>query len=83
MYKNNLIFYPLKINNKIYYGFVDTGGGQTFLFRKKELIKYIKETNKYLEETQLNNYPNKVILFIGQDFFKNKIVEFNYKKKRN
>ena len=89
-YKNNLIFVRLKVNNdeknkeKQYkqklYGFLDTGGGQTFIFRKHQLIKHIKITQKYMETEELEYLPKNVIVFIGQDYFKNKIIEFNYLK---
>ena len=81
MFKYNLIYYPLTIGKNKYYGFVDTGGGYTFLFRNKKLLKNIKETNEYLENKELDKFPNNIILFIGQDFFRNKIIQFNYKKK--
>ena len=81
MYKYNLIYYPIIINTKKYYGFIDTGGGKTFLFRNKKLLKDIKETNTYLDVKELHKFPNNVILFIGQDYFKNKIFQFDYKNK--
>ncbi len=81
MYKNNLIFLPIVINKNKYYGYIDTGGGTTFLFRKKHLLKNIKETNKYIINKDLEKFPQNVIIFIGQDFFKNKIVQFNYPNK--
>lgn len=82
-FKNNLIYYliPLKEEKKNYYGFIDTGGGKTFLFREKKLIKFVKETSLFIEESKLKNLPKNVIMFIGQNFFKNKIIEFNYKEK--
>jgi hypothetical protein len=79
MYKNNLIYYPIDVNNKLYYGFIDTGGGDTFLFREKNLVKYIKNTDKYIDHKELQEqFPNSVILFIGQNFFTKKIVKFDY-----
>ncbi len=83
MYKNNLIYYPIKVGNEMYYGFIDTGGGDTFLFRDKNLTKYSKITNKYIDNKNLQDQfsNNNIILFIGQNFFTNKLINFNYKDK--
>ena len=81
MFRNNLIYYELIIKGKKYYGFVDTGGGMTFLFRNKELLKDVKETDKYIDDYDYSNHFKNVILFIGQNFFKNKIVQINYLEK--
>ena len=80
MYKYNLIYYPFTLNSKKYYGFLDTGGGQTYFFRNKELMKYTDEVTKYIEEKMFQHSP-KVVIFIGQDFFKDKIFRFDYKDK--
>lgn len=80
MYKYNLIYYPFTLNGKKYYGFLDTGGGQTYFFRNKELMKYTDEVTKYIEEKMFQHSP-KVVIFIGQDFFKDKIFRFDYKDK--
>lgn len=81
MFKYNLLYYLINVDNTKYYGFIDTGGGKTFLFRNKKLIKDIEETNEYLNIKEMHKFPDKVILFIGQDYFKNKIFHFNYKNK--
>jgi hypothetical protein len=82
MYKYNLIYYPFILNGKKYYGFLDTGGGQTFFFKNKELMKYTDEVTKYIEIKDFCRYsPNKVVIFIGQNFFKDKVFRFDYKDK--
>ena len=80
MYKYNLVYYPFILNGKKYYGFLDTGGGQTFFFKNKELMKYTDEVTEYKDE-KIFRYSDKVIIFIGQDFFKDKIFRFDYKNK--
>ena len=77
MLKNNLIFINV-IDNLL--GFLDTGGGMTFLFRKPELNKELKL--KYLEEKELDDLPKKVIVFYGNDYWKNKIYLFDYINKK-
>jgi hypothetical protein len=73
MLKNNLIFINV-IDN--FYGFLDTGGGMTFLFRKPELSSELHL--KYIEEKSLLYFPKKVIVFYGNDYFKNTIYLFDY-----
>ena len=80
MYKYNLVYYPFILNGKKYYGFLDTGGGQTFFFKNKELMKYTDEVSEYKQKKAFW-YSDKVIIFIGQDFFKDKIFRFDYKDK--
>ncbi len=77
--KNNLIFIDV-IDN--YIGFLDTGGGFTFQFRNKELNKKIKLIYREEGEKELNNLPNNVIVFFGNDYWKNKIYLFDYKQKQ-
>ena len=43
-------------------------------------MKHIKLTQKYMKTKELEYLPENVIVFIGQDYFKNKIIEFNYLK---
>jgi hypothetical protein len=73
MQKNNLIY--IEVYDK-YLGFMDTGGGFTFLFRKPELSSKLKL--KYLETDELNFLHKNVIVFIGNDYWKKRIYEFNY-----
>lgn len=76
MLKNNLIYLELKNN---YLGFLDTGGGHTFLFR--DVIKLDKI--KYLDiGDDATIFPKNVVLFVGNDYWKNKIYLFDYLHKR-
>ena len=50
---------------------MDTCGGFTFLFRNKEFSE--KLNVKYIPEQSLFYFPDNVILFIGNDYWKNKI----------
>ena len=77
MLKNNLIFINV-IDNL--YGFLDTGGGMTFLFRQPELSS--KLNLNYREENSLLYLPKKVIVFYSNDYFKNSIYLFDYINKK-
>ena len=79
------------INNLVYacfqnyYLFLDTGGPtNNILLNKKfkdkiDLPFIILDNSEILELT--DHFPKKVILFIGNSYWKNKIFEFNYKNK--
>lgn len=43
MYKYNLIYYPIIINNKKYYGFIDTGGGKHFYLEIRNYSNILKK----------------------------------------
>jgi hypothetical protein len=73
MLKNNLIF--IKVIDD-FIGFLDTGGGMTFQFRKPELNNKVKII--YREEPALNDLPKKVIVFFGNDYWFNQIYLFDY-----
>jgi hypothetical protein len=70
---NNLIYIIIKDN---FLGFLDTGGISTFLFRNYELSKELGY--KFIENKDLDYLDKKVILFVGNDYWKNKIYLFNY-----
>lgn len=72
MLRRNLLY--TKIGN--YEGFMDTGGGTTFKFREGEL------KIKFIETKELDFLPKKVIVFIGNDYWRNKIYLFDYVRKR-
>ena len=76
MLKNNLIY--LKLKDK-YLGFLDTGGGYTFLFRKDIQINKIKCIDIGCEA---DLFPKNVVLFVGNDYWKNKIYLFDYMNKK-
>jgi len=73
MLKNNLIF--IKVIDD-FLGFLDTGGGMTFQFRHPELKNKVKLM--YKEEPELDFLPKKVIVFLGNDYWDNKIYLFDY-----
>ena len=77
MLKNNLIY--IKIFDNLL-GFLDTGGGMTFQFRKPELNNKINNKIKiiYREDTALDYLSKKVIVFFGNDYWDNKIYLFDY-----
>jgi hypothetical protein len=77
MLKNNLIF--ILVNNNLL-GFLDTGGGTTFLFRKPELS--IELDYPYINENSLAFLPKNVILFCGNDYWANSIYLFDYINKQ-
>ena len=64
MLRRNLLY--TKIGN--YEGFMDTGGGTTFKFREGEL------KIKFIETKELDFLPKKVIVFIGNDYWRNILV---------
>jgi hypothetical protein len=77
MLKNNLIF--ILVNNNSL-GFLDTGGGTTFLFRKPELS--IELDYPYINNNSLDFLPKNVILFCGNDYWANSIYLFDYINKK-
>lgn len=77
MLVNNLIY--VNVIDK-YIGFLDTGGGMTFQFRKPELNNKINLI--YREEPELKHLSKKIIVFYGNDYWKNKIYLFNYVEKK-
>jgi len=77
MLKNNLIFIRV-IDDFI--GFLDTGGVMTFQFRNPELNNKVKLI--YREETESDFLTKKVIVFFGNDYWKNKIYLFDYMEKK-
>ena len=62
MLNNNLLY--IKVLGK-YLGFLDTGGGFTFQFRKQEL----KTGLKFKEEKVLDYISKNVIVFYGNDYW--------------
>ena len=72
MLRRNLLY--TKIGN--YEGFMDTGGGAIFKFMEGDLKM------KFIEAKELDFLPKKVIVFIGNDYWRNKIYLFDYVRKR-
>ena len=77
MLKSNLIY--IKVYEK-FLGFLDTGGGMTFQFRKPELNSKLKLL--YRNERVLDDLQNKVIVFYGNDYWDGKIYLFDYIQKK-
>lgn len=77
MLKNNLIYTNI-IDN--FNGFLDTGGGMTFLFRHPELSGELNL--RYIDEKSLSFLSKNTIVFCGNDYFKNKIYLFDYVNKK-
>jgi hypothetical protein len=71
MIKNNLLY--VNVVGK-YLGFLDTGGGFTFQFRKPEL----KTGFKFIKEKDVDYLSKNTIVFYGNDYWRNSIYLFDY-----
>ena len=63
--------------------FLDTGGPTDNILLNSKFKNKINFPYKIISEDDMKklDFPKKVILFIGNSFWKNKLFQFNYKKK--